>query len=72
MFDKVSRVKDYACIKVEGSRDLPGFYFCAPPLISHSQQTNGWRGVVKQILATDIIRADHQSAIPEQKQMIRF
>ncbi len=24
MFDKVSRAKDYACIEVEGSRDLPG------------------------------------------------
>ncbi len=23
MFDKVSRAKDYACIEVEGSRDLP-------------------------------------------------
>ncbi len=28
MFGKVSRAKDYACIEVEGSRDLGGNYFC--------------------------------------------
>ncbi len=27
MFGKVSRAKDYACIEVEGSRDLPGISF---------------------------------------------
>ncbi len=29
IFDKVSRAKDYACIEVKGSRDLPLIHFCS-------------------------------------------